>query len=58
MICPNCGQRLFKASDEHDNYLTCPACVREYNYDLSPRRMTINELTERTGVTFVNGNVR
>ncbi len=39
--CPHCGGILNTENDGYENYFTCLICAREFDLDLKPRRMTI-----------------
>ena len=49
--CPWCGNKLFSYDSDIDNeYFTCCACGRQYNFDETPRAMTPAELKDRYGI--------
>ena len=56
--CPNCHGLLYVNDDGYEKYLTCFGCAREYNKDLTPRRMTIKELKSRHGIKFTEQGER
>ena len=48
--CPNCSGLLYPENDMYENYLLCILCSREYNLDMTSRRMTPAELEKKTGI--------
>ena len=53
--CPRCSNKLFSfASDIDNKYLTCCACGRQFNFDGTPRAMSVSELKTRFGISLTN----
>jgi len=52
--CSHCGGLLFKDTDGYENYLTCCACARQYNFDKTARVMTLAELEDRYGIKLTD----
>ena len=50
--CPNCQGLLYVNDDGYEKYLTCLGCSREYNEDLTSKRMTPYQLESRYGIKF------
>ena len=50
--CPNCGGACYRDTDKYEDYFICISCAREYNRDLTPRRMTIEQLKSRYGIEY------
>ena len=50
--CPNCGGFMYYDNDIAENYLVCACCAREYNLDMTSRRMTPQELKNLTGISL------
>ena len=48
--CPNCSGLLYPENDMYENYLLCIMCSREYNLDMTSKRMTPAELEKKTGI--------
>lgn len=53
--CPNCGGILYLDNDGYEEYFTCVGCAREWNKDLSARRITVKEFETRFGIKLVIG---
>ena len=49
--CHRCGGVLYSNSDGYADYYTCSACSREFNMDMSSRRMTTDEFKKRLGIS-------
>ncbi len=52
--CPNCGGLLHNNNDGYEGYLTCLSCAREFNLDMTLKRMTPAELYDRKGIKLTN----
>lgn len=50
--CPNCGGVCYQDTDGYEDYFTCIYCAREYNGDLTSRRMTPEQLKARYGIEY------
>ncbi len=55
--CPNCGGLLFVEDDSYGEYLTCLGCAISYNLDMTPVRMTPEELYARYGIKLTEQEV-
>ena len=53
--CPRCGGVLLVEDDGYELYLNCMGCAREYNQNLTPRRMTIKQLTVNRNIKMIEG---
>ncbi len=45
--CPHCGGRLYPEDDGYEDYLVCLYCAREFDFNLTPKRMTPSELRNK-----------
>lgn len=52
MICPRCNGVLVRQITPNDEILTCLICSREYNIDMTPRRMTVKEMQQRYNIRW------
>ena len=48
--CPHCGSILRLENDGYENYLACFGCAREFDFNITPRRITPDELYNRLGI--------
>ena len=48
--CPHCGSILYIDYDGYEDYLACFGCAREFDFNITPRRMAPDELYNRFGI--------
>jgi acetyl-CoA carboxylase beta subunit len=52
--CPRCGGVMYCETDTYEEYLTCTHCAREFNINMSERRMSTKQFRKRFGINLPN----
>ncbi len=54
--CPHCGGTMIKDHDDCGDYYSCLYCSHEFNMDLTPMRVTVQQLYKQRGIKLYSYN--